>query len=72
MDAALRERNPERLKRLAHYCKGACANVGANAAAEVLRRMELEAAASAFDQYLVSLTSLAAEIDRLRTEAHAL
>jgi HPt (histidine-containing phosphotransfer) domain-containing protein len=72
LDAAIREKDPERCKRLAHYCKGACANVGANAAAAVLRQMEQQAAARAFDQCARSLTALGAEIERLRVEANAL
>jgi HPt (histidine-containing phosphotransfer) domain-containing protein len=72
LDSAIREQNPDRCKRLAHYCKGACANVGANAAAAVLRRMELDAAARAFDRCAVSLAALGAELDRLRAEACSL
>jgi HPt (histidine-containing phosphotransfer) domain-containing protein len=72
IEAAILERNPERCKRLAHYCKGACANVGANAAAAVLRRMEREATSEAFDRCAASLSALAAELVRLRAEARLL
>jgi HPt (histidine-containing phosphotransfer) domain-containing protein len=72
MDAAIRDQDPDRCKRLAHYCKGACANVGANAAAEVLKRMEVEAGAKAFDRCAASLAALGQELERLRVEAREL
>jgi HPt (histidine-containing phosphotransfer) domain-containing protein len=72
LTSAIGERDPERCKRLAHYCKGACANVGANAAAEVLIRMEQHAAAREFEKCSASLAALGAEMDRLRIEAGAL
>jgi len=68
LDNAIRERDPERCKRLAHYCKGACANVGANSAAAVLRRIEHEALARDFDGCADSLNALGMELDRLRAE----
>lgn len=72
LQSAIREQDPERCKRLAHYCKGACANVGANAAASVLRRMEEEALARDFVQCEESLAALGRELERLRTEAETL
>jgi HPt (histidine-containing phosphotransfer) domain-containing protein len=72
MDAAIRDQDPERCKRLAHYCKGACANVGANAAAAVLRNMEQEAATLDFDACARSLGALGSELERLRVEARDL
>jgi HPt (histidine-containing phosphotransfer) domain-containing protein len=72
LDAAIRDQSTDRCKRLAHYCKGACVNVGANAAAEVLRRMEQQAGASDFEQCSASLASLGMELDRLRVAADAL
>lgn len=72
LSAAIDGRDPEQLKRLAHYCKGACANVGANAAAAVLIRMEHEAAALEFAECSASLGALGREMDRLRVEAGAL
>ena len=68
LDSAIREQDPDRCKRLAHYCKGACANVGANAAAAVLRRMEVEAGSSSFEECAISLAALGTELDRLRLE----
>ena len=72
IERAIREHDPDRCRRLAHYIKGACANLGANAAAAVLRRMEVEAGAGAFDQCAASLMSLGSELERLRVEADAL
>ena len=72
IDAAIRGRDVEGCKRLAHYCKGACANAGANAAAEVLKRMERDADEAAFDKCSASLAALGSELDRLRIEAGAL
>ena len=69
MDHAIRDRDPQKTMRLAHYCKGACANVGANAVAAVLRRMEQEAASHCFAECAVSLSNLTLELERLRTEA---
>jgi HPt (histidine-containing phosphotransfer) domain-containing protein len=66
--AAIEEKNTQRCMRLAHYSKGACANVGANAVAEVLRNLERNAAKGEFDECSMSLAALAAEIDRLRAE----
>ena len=69
MDHAIRDRDPQKTMRLAHYCKGACANVGANAVAAVLRRMEQEAASHCFAECAVSLSNLTLELERLRSEA---
>ena len=69
LESAIREEDSQKCMRLAHYSKGACANVGANAAAAVLKRIEREAADHEFPECRVSLASLAAEIERLRFEA---
>ena len=68
LKSAITEEDPLKTMRLAHYSKGACANVGANAAAQVLKRIEQEAARKDFQECTLSLSSLALEIDRLRTE----
>jgi HPt (histidine-containing phosphotransfer) domain-containing protein len=72
LTCAIREQDPERCKRLAHYCKGACANVGANAAANVLRRLEEQAISQEFDDCAQSLAALGGELDLLRLAAEAL
>ena len=69
LDLAIRDGDPQKTMRLAHYCKGACVNVGANAVAAVLKRMEQEAARHSFADCAVSLCSLTRELERLRVEA---
>jgi HPt (histidine-containing phosphotransfer) domain-containing protein len=66
---AIRDRDQQKTMRLAHYCKGACANVGANAAAAVLKRMEEQAASRSYADCAASLSNLMQELDRLRLEA---
>ena len=44
LKSAIAEEDPLKTMRLAHYSKGACANVGANRAAHVLKQIEQEAA----------------------------
>jgi HPt (histidine-containing phosphotransfer) domain-containing protein len=66
---AIRDQDSERCKRLAHYCRGACANVGANSAAAVLRQMEMAALARNFDGCSKSLAALAEELELLKAEA---
>ena len=69
LDYAIRSKDPEKTMRLAHYCKGACANVGANAAAAVLKRMEQQASCRSFADCSDSLGNLMQELERLRVEA---
>lgn len=66
--AAVRESNGPDCKRLAHYSKGACANVGAGRAAEILRQMESHAANGDFANCEVLLGRLRGELDLLRQE----
>jgi HPt (histidine-containing phosphotransfer) domain-containing protein len=68
LEAAIRQQDPQQCKRLAHYSKGACANVGAHAAAELLRSIEQQAAGGKFGDCASSLAALAQEVDRLRAE----
>jgi HPt (histidine-containing phosphotransfer) domain-containing protein len=68
LQSAVTEQDPQKTMRLAHYSKGACANVGANAAAQVLKQIEQDAARRDFQECSASLSSLAREIDRLRSE----
>ncbi len=72
LQLAIRERDSQRCIRLAHYSKGACVNVGANAAAEVLKTIERKAANSQFEECSISLSALVEEVDRLRVEAASL
>ena len=69
LEVAIRERDGPKCARLAHYSKGACANVGANAAAAVLEAMERQAASGSVAECSVQLARLASEVERLRQEA---
>jgi HPt (histidine-containing phosphotransfer) domain-containing protein len=69
IDDAIRDQDHQKTMRLAHYCKGACANVGANAAAAVLKRMEEQAASKSYADCAASLSNLMQELDRLRQES---
>jgi HPt (histidine-containing phosphotransfer) domain-containing protein len=69
LSQAIQEQNPQKCARLAHYSKGACANVGANRAAALLKQIELDAAAREFGECGASLGALAREVDLLRAEA---
>ena len=71
LDAAIRDKDSQKTMRVAHYCKGACANVGANRVAAVLKRMEQQAAGHSFTDCAVSLGNLSEELERLRAEAAA-
>jgi HPt (histidine-containing phosphotransfer) domain-containing protein len=67
LDVAIRNTDGALCARLAHYSKGACANVGAKAAAEVLTRLERNAKSGAMEECSRQLAALAMEVDRLRT-----
>ena len=69
LDSAIRERDVPQCLRLAHYSKGACANVGASAAAALFKRMEGNALSGNFDGCANEFAALAHEIDRLRSES---
>ena len=68
LDEAIREQNPQKCMRLAHYSRGACANVGANRAAALLKQIERKAAVNQFRECGESLGMLAREVDLLRAE----
>jgi HPt (histidine-containing phosphotransfer) domain-containing protein len=69
LEVAIREGDPVKCARLAHYSKGACANVGAESAADLLRHIEQRAHGGDFQECSVSLAALAYEIGRLRSLA---
>lgn len=58
--------------RLAHYSKGACANVGARSAAAILKEIETNAAAGNFAECGAALLRLAQAIELVDSEAAAL
>jgi len=68
LESAVRNSDSESCMRLAHYCKGSCSNVGANAVASVFLNIERQARDSQFQQCTASLSNLAAEMERLRSE----
>ena len=68
LGVAIRDHDHKQAMRLAHSCKGACANVGANAVAAVLRRLEQQAAHEAFDECNDTIATLTRELARLRVE----
>ena len=69
---AIQDCDSNRTARLAHYSKGACANVGARASAHLLHSIERLAANRDFSGCSASLTALAHELDHLRAEAACL
>jgi HPt (histidine-containing phosphotransfer) domain-containing protein len=72
LEAAIRAQNTAQCKRLAHYSKGACANVGANRAAGMFKDIETKSATGEFSECVESLASLVREMDLLRNESAAL
>jgi HPt (histidine-containing phosphotransfer) domain-containing protein len=58
--------------RLVHYSKGACANVGAQNAATILKEIEKKASNRDFQECQAALNRLAEEVDLLNSEAAAL
>lgn len=72
LDAAIREQDATRCVRLAHYSKGACANVGACSAAEILKEIETKAANRDFPECQTALNRLAEQVDRIHSEAVSL
>jgi HPt (histidine-containing phosphotransfer) domain-containing protein len=72
LDAAIREQDATRCMRLAHYSKGACANVGTSGAAAILKEIESKAATRNFPDCEAALVKLGQEVDLLDSEAAAL
>ena len=66
--AAIEGKDAENCAKLAHYCKGACANLGATRAASLLQQMERNAVVGAFGLCSESLQQLAGELELLRQE----
>lgn len=72
LQTAVEEGDPRKCARLAHYCKGACANVGANRAAGILQHIEKSAKRGEFQECTRSLAGLVQELDLLRSAAQAI
>jgi len=69
LESAVCEGDSQKCMRLAHYSKGACANVGANSVAAVLSQIENTARSGDLSTCRDSLMALAREIDRLKSQA---
>jgi HPt (histidine-containing phosphotransfer) domain-containing protein len=69
---AVEQADATRCARLAHYVKGACANVGAVSMAAILKGIERHAAAGDFGACRVSLANLSAELDKLSAQTASL
>lgn len=72
LEEAVEQADSARCARLAHYVKGACANVGAVSMADLLKTIELSAKAGDFDSCRASLANLGSELRKFSTEAAAL
>jgi HPt (histidine-containing phosphotransfer) domain-containing protein len=72
LEIAIAAGDQQSCARLCHYSKGACANVGATTAADILRDMEFTARHADFEKCRASLTALAGEVEKLRVEAGSL
>jgi HPt (histidine-containing phosphotransfer) domain-containing protein len=68
---AVHNRDSDQCVRLAHYSKGACANVGASAAAALFRDIECGAREREFERCAQSLAALGAALEELRGEIAA-
>ena len=71
LNAAVRAGDAEQCMRLAHYSKGACANLGANAAAATFLQIESGARARQLEKCAESLAALASVLQELRGEMRA-
>jgi HPt (histidine-containing phosphotransfer) domain-containing protein len=69
LERALAQADARETMRLAHYSKGACANVGAASTAQLLLEIERNAAAGDLQSCGASFESLRREFQKLRTEA---
>ncbi|PYT24531.1 MAG: hypothetical protein DMG58_25730 [Acidobacteria bacterium] len=69
---AVKQADSPRCARLAHYVKGACANVGAASMTALLKTIELDATTGDFGACQASLNSLAAELQKFSAHAATL
>ena len=68
LDAAIRAGDLSNCRRLAHYSRGACANVGARRVAAACLRLEQEASNGEIAACSRSLAALREELNALRQE----
>jgi len=69
IEQAIRGMDRQQCARLAHYCKGACSNIGAQSSAWLLELIERHARLGEMDECGRQLLLLAGEIDKLRAES---
>lgn len=69
---AVEHADGSRCARVAHYVKGACANVGAASMAALLKSIELDAKAGDFSACQAALATLNAELQKFSAEAATL
>ena len=69
LERAIATADAKETARLAHYSKGACANVGATSTARILQEIEKKAAAGDLQACGASLPSLQREFQKLQAEA---
>ena len=72
LQAAVEKADSAECKRVAHYVKGACANLGAEAMAAALRSMEQHAVQGDFAACRSTMATLPSELQKLRAEATSL
>jgi HPt (histidine-containing phosphotransfer) domain-containing protein len=72
LERALAESDAKEAVRLAHYSKGACANVGATSTARILQDIEKKAATGDMVSCGAALDSLQREFQKLQAEAASL
>jgi HPt (histidine-containing phosphotransfer) domain-containing protein len=68
LEAAVRTGDGEQCARIAHYSKGACANVGASAAAAIFRQIEQQGKEARMADCSASLSALATAMQDLKVE----
>lgn len=69
---AVEQADGKRCARLAHYVKGACANVGAASLAALLKSIERNAIAGDFAACRASLGGIPAELEKFSSETASL
>ena len=72
LESAIHEGHVQKCIRLAHYSRGACANVGASRAAALFKQIERDAAEGRFYECRQALAGLVQELELLRSMARAL
>jgi len=72
LEKAVESADATNCARLAHYVRGACANVGAVSMATILKSIERSAVAGDFDACRTSLSNLALELQKFSSEAKSI